>query len=202
MAGALGRLDLMPPASIDDVREQLSTAYEDAMKELTKQGIRPGGAPSSGYEGEMPADLTSLDDEQVGNLLNNLSGWCGFLDVELAKADSEYNESQKVLNTLKRNIRIWFKTDPDGHRLTGPDKDDRVDNDPRVVMADRHDLMCYTKYKVLKAMNQQAQRNWETVSRRITMLGQQIQRAKREMNVAGTPLQGRTFLRGPPRFSR
>jgi hypothetical protein len=195
MAGSLGRIDLMPPADVDDVQEQLDTAYKDAMSELHRQGIIPATVIDTGFHGEMPTDLSSLDDEDVGDLLNKLSIWCGFLDVELMKADAQHNSASTALNGLKRNIRIWFKVDEEGKRLTGPDKDDRVESDPRVVAATRKELMAYTRFKVVRGIREQAQRNWETVSRRITQRGQEISRMRRETNVAGVPVQGRTFRR-------
>jgi hypothetical protein len=196
MKGVLGRLDLLPPEDIENIEESFDTVNHDAMKEVYKRGILTGAGPR-GQEVVMPNSLSSLDDEQLGDLLNQVSAWCGFLEVELGKAESNYRSAQRKLNSMKARIRITLKIDEEGKKLTGPDKDDRVGCDPRVSGADREELFHYTIYRITKAARDQAQMNWETVSRRITIRGQEVQRMKRESNVAGVPTHGRTFNRRP-----
>lgn len=198
MPGVLPRLDLLPPEDPDVHQQQLATAYQDATTYLETRGIIAGGTIKSPYRGEMPAEITSLDDEQLGDLLNNLSVWCGYLDVELAKADASYREALKALEGLRANIRLRLKVDEEGKRLTGPDKDDRVESEPRVASATRREVYCYAIFRILRGVRDQAQKNWETVSRRITQRGQEISRMRREVNVAGVPVQGRTFVRRRP----
>lgn len=194
--GTLGRLDLLPPEDLDNIQESLSSAVQDAMSEIQRKGIQPAGPPK-GYQGEMPDNLSSLDDERVGNLLNNLSRWCGYLDTELTKAASLKKQSEVHLSKVMARVRLTIKVDEDNKKLTGPDKDDRVECDPRVVEASRREVYHFTLYTVMKGVRDEAQKNWETVSRRITQRGQEVGRMRREISVAGTPVQSRTFVRRP-----
>jgi hypothetical protein len=194
MPGALGRLDLLPPEDFDNIEESMRSAVQDAMEELKRKGIVSAGPPGA-YKGEMPNDLTSLDDEKIGDLLNQLSRWCGFLDVELAKAASLKKQSEVRLRKVMARVRLVLKVDEDNKKLTGPDKDDRVESDPRVVEASRDEVYHYTLYTVLKGVRDEAQKNWETVSRRITQRTAEMGRMRREVNVGGVPIQGRTFIR-------
>jgi hypothetical protein len=196
MPGTLGRLDLLPPEDLDNIETSLSSAVSDAMAEIQRKGIS-GAAPPRGFKGDLPDDLSSLDDEKVGNLLNNLSRWCGYLDVELSKAAALKKESEVHLAKIMARCRLTLKVDEEGKKLTGPDKDDRVEADPRVVEASRREVYHFTLYSVLKGIRDEAQKNWETVSRRITQRGQEVNRMRREVSVAGTPTMGRTFVRRP-----
>jgi hypothetical protein len=194
MAGTLGRLAEMAPEDIERIHAGLTTSANDAIKQLMARGIDTPGPPES-YRGEMPPNLTSMSDNEIGDLLNKLSSWCGFLDVELAKAASRKRESEDHLYSTKARIRIGFKVDEENRKLAGPDKDDRVACDPRVVEATRQDIFHYTYYMLLKGVRDEAQKNWETVSRRITQRGQEVSRLRRDGNVDNTPVAGRAFTR-------
>jgi hypothetical protein len=71
-----------------------------------------------------------------------------------------------------------------------------VITDPRFNEAKSRVLYTEAVYKLTKTIRDKAQRNWETISRRITQRGQEIDRMKRESNVAGVPIMaGRAFRR-------
>lgn len=194
MPGALGRLDLLPPEEFDVIDDSLSTAVSAAMTDLAKKGvIAAGRTPST--RGEMPTDFTSLDDDKLGNLLNELSQWCGYLDTELMKAGALKKQAETHLEKVQARVRLALKVDEEGKRLTDKDKDDRTSVDPRVVEATRREIYHYTLYVVLKGIRDEAQKNWDTVSRRITQRTTEQGRQRRDVNVAGVPLQGRTFRR-------
>lgn len=194
MAGALGPLNLMPPEDIGRIDSALSTSVQSALEELQKRGLTAARPPEN-FHGEMPNDLTSLDDEGIGDLLNNLSRYTGYLDTQLSIANAYLRQAEEHVKKSRARIRLTFKVDEEGKKLAVPDKDDRVEADPRIVEATRREIYYFTFYTVLKSMRDEAQRNWETVSRRITQRGQEVGRIRREGNVAGAPLQGRTFVR-------
>jgi hypothetical protein len=79
MAGTLGRLAEMAPEDIERIHAGLTTSANDAIKQLMARGIDTPGPPES-YRGEMPPNLTSMSDNEIGDLLNKLSSWCGFLE--------------------------------------------------------------------------------------------------------------------------
>jgi hypothetical protein len=70
-----------------------------------------------------------------------------------------------------------------------------MQTDPRVVDAQSKALYYEAIYRLTKAAMKNAQRNWDTISRRITQRGQAIERMKREQNVGSIPVQARAFRR-------
>jgi hypothetical protein len=190
---SLGRVDFQPPEDINLGTKQLEV-LQDALRTVTGSGLVFPDAPQ-GYTGDMPRDLTTLDDGKLGDLLNSLSAWCSFADSELAKADAARSEAKARLEFVRSRIRLMIKMDPEQKKLTNPDKDDIVTTDPRVVAATGRSLYCEAVYTLTRAIRERAQRNWETVSRRITQRGQEVDRMRREGNVGNTPTSSRAFRR-------
>ena len=184
-SGALGNIDIQPPEDLETGARRLDV-YQDAMMQVQSRGILPPGLPGSGYRGEMPRDLTSLDDDELGELLNNLSQFTGYVESELAQAQSKLDAAKSRLDFIYASIRLGVKANAEG-RLTERDKTDLVITNPRVVLAQQDILYTETIYRLTRTVKEQAQRNWETVSRRITQRGQEIERMKRDHNVAGIP---------------
>jgi hypothetical protein len=190
---SLGRIDLQPPEDIEIGTRQLDV-QQDALRALFASGL---GAPTSpeNYKGEIPANLTQLDDLHLGDLLSKLSAWCGFVDFEYAKALSARNEARARSEFIQARIRLMIKADPEQKKLTGPDKDNIVTTDPRTITAEQKVLYCEAIYEYTKVLREMAQRNWDTVSRRITQRGQEIDRMRRETNIGNAPMSGRAFRR-------
>jgi hypothetical protein len=192
----LGKLNLLPPEDLEVGSSRLTSAVTDAQQTLHGKGLLPVGMPAGDYKGEMPQDLTSLDDEELGDLLNHLSAWCAYVDYELAQASAQRDASNAALETSMARVRLAYKTDEEGRKLTVQEKTDLVLNDPRVNVAQSKALYCETLYTLTRVYRETAQRNWETVSRRITQRGQEVDRMKRQSNVAGVPASAtRTFRR-------
>jgi hypothetical protein len=193
----LGRLDLRPPEDLETGLQRLKS-FEDALRSVQALGVSEPGLPLSGFRGEMPREITALDDEQLGDLLNNLSQWCGYIEFEYAKARAAKDEAEAQLEFAKARTRIAIKFDDDGKKLAAKDKDDRVTIDPKVVECTQRMLYTHTVYALTQVLREKSQRDWETVSRRITQRGQAIDRMKRENGVAGVPSpaqSSRTFRR-------
>jgi hypothetical protein len=191
MAGVLGRLSLTPPEDLGTIIKKLSV-YEEAINSISAQGLTFAQLPQSGYRGEM----SSLDDEQLGDLLNNSSSYCAYMDSEFAKAVSQHRVAEEILRSCRANVRIALKSDEEGRKFTVQDKDDRVENDSTVADARRHELFYFVRREVLNKMRETAQKNWDTVSRHVTIRGQEVERMRRGENVAGTPLRStRAFRR-------
>jgi len=194
MPGILGRLDLLPPESFETIDDSLTRAVDEGLKDVHKKGIVHAGRPQ-GVSGELPADLSSLDDTQLGDLLNNLSRWCGYLDTELTRAAAYKKQAEVHLAKTMARVRLTLRVDSDGKKLTDSDKNDQVECDPRVVEASYQELYHFTVWSVVRGERDKAQKDWDTISRRITQRGQEVNRTRREINVAGTPVHGRQFVR-------
>lgn len=191
--GTLGRIDLMQPEDLDSGQQKLGM-FSAAVQEMTNRGLVFPAHPGQ-YVGQMPSDLTSLTDEQLGNYLNMAGAWCAYVEAELAKAAAAKDCAVSELEFVKARVRIAIKAHDD-KKLTAKDKDDLVTTDPRVVVSISKALYTDAIYIMTKALRDKSQRDWETISRRITQRGQEIERMRRQVNVEGIPLQGRTFRRG------
>jgi len=191
-SGSLGTIEARPPEELDTGAKRLDV-YQDALTQVQSRGIIAPSLPTSGYRGEMPQDITSLDDNDLGDLLNNLSQYTGYVESELAQAQAKLDSAKAQFDFTYARVRIGVKMSMEG-RLTDRDKTDLVVTDPRVVEAQARVLYSESVYRLTRTIREQAQRNWETVSRRITQRGQEVERMKREHNVAG--------ITGPPQTGR
>lgn len=191
--GTLGKLDMRPPEDPETGASQLDV-HNDALAHVQSKGIQMPALPSNGFQGVMPIDLTSLDDDELGDLLNNLSQYCGYIDVELSVAQIKLETAKAQYDFIYARVRVGVKANTEG-KMTDRDRTDLVVTDPRVVRAQAAMLYAEATYRLTKNIRDQVQRNWDTVSRRITQRGQEIERMRRETNVAGVPAQGRTFVR-------
>jgi hypothetical protein len=191
--GTLGRIEMRPPVDPDEGKMKLDV-YNDALAHIQSQGLSLPTLPTNGYRGTMPQDITSLDDDELGDLLNNLAQYCGYVESELAGAQTKLDTAKAQYEFIYARVRVGIKATAEV-KMTDRDRTDLVVTDPRVLEA--HTKMLYSEaaYRLIRNIREQAQRNWETVSRRITQRGQEIERMRRENNVAGVPTQGRTFKR-------
>jgi hypothetical protein len=192
MSRGSGSLGLLPPEELDTGSKRLDT-YQDALAQVQSRGIMAPSLPGSGYRGEMPQDLTGLDDNDLGDLLNNLSQYTGYVESELSHAQTKLDSAKAQFEFCYARVRIGVKAASEG-RVTDRDKTDLVITDPRVVESQAKVLFAEGIYRLTRTIRDQAQRNWETVSRRITQRGQEVERMKREHNIAG--------VQGPPQTGR
>jgi hypothetical protein len=189
----LGKINL---SNVIDPQESLAKLdiYKDALAHVQSKGLAMPSLSHSGYKGEMPQDITSLDDDELGDLLNNISQYCGYADVAVSEAQSKSDIAKAQYETLYSNIRLRVKASAEG-KMTDKDRSDMVNCTPTVVTAQAKMLYEEACYRLIRNIRDNAQRNWETISRRITQRGQEIDRMKRENSVAGIPASGRTFRR-------
>jgi hypothetical protein len=191
--GSLGKMDLRQPTDPETGMKQLDV-YQDALAHVQSRGLQMPSLPTNEYRGQMPQVLTSLDDDELGDLLNNLSQYCGYVENELSGAQTKLDTAKAQYEFLYSRIRVGVKASVEG-KMTDRDRTDLVVTDPRIVEAQRNVLYAEATYRLTRNIRDQTQRNWDTVSRRITQRGQEVERMRRENNVAGVPAQGRTFRR-------
>lgn len=184
-SGSLGNLELRSQEDLSIGVRRLDV-YQDALTQVQSRGIIAPVPPASGYRGGMPQDLTALDDDELGDLLNNLSQFTGYVESELAQSQAKLDAAKAQFDFTYASVRLEVKKAAQG-RITDRDKTDLVITDLRVVEAQAKVLYSESVYRLTRTIREQAQRNWETVSRRITQRGQEIERMKRDHNVAGIP---------------
>jgi hypothetical protein len=192
----LGFIDIREPEDLDVGTKKLSVSF-DAMNEVMAKGLMMPALPD--YKGDMPPDLTALDDNQLGGLLGKIAEYCGYVEAELAKAEVRSMDAQGVLEFTQANIRLKIKSYKDSDvKLTTKDKDDLVCTDPRVVEAKSRAQYAEAIHILTKTILKRAERNWDTVSRRITQRGQDVERMKRETNIGNIQMpsaSSRSFTR-------
>lgn len=194
-AGTLGKLVLQPPVDINEGTRRFNV-LQDAQATVARMGYPTPGLPTSGYKGEMPSDITSQDDDDLGGLLQELGEYIGSLESALAQAEVDRNAAEAHVIYIKARVRLGFKAASDIYgKLTDKDKNDLVETEPRVIDAISRALYCEAVYKITKALLSKSDRDWNSVSRRITQRGQDVQRMVRGSNVAGVPVGAPTFRR-------
>jgi hypothetical protein len=68
-------------------------------------------------------------------------------------------------------------------------------SDPRFIESQRNHLYCEAVYDYTRQLVDAGQRDWDTVSRRITQRGQDVDRMVRGNNVSNTPVAQSAFRR-------
>lgn len=137
------------------------------------------------YRGELPADLTLLSDDQLGTYMGLLSEWNGYVQFQLAEADSQLSAAKAQIALVEAKLRIAYKYDEEGKKRSNPERDDCVGSDRRYVDANKNVLYWETIWRYTKAIAFRAEQAFSAVSRRITQRGQEVDRDRRTGNVTG-----------------
>lgn len=189
----LGSLNPIQPVDIEEGKRQLSVANQAVTDVAARGFVFPNLPQNQAYRGVLPMNLVHLDDTQLGDLLTQIATWCGYADMELAKARAARNEAEEKLKFIQSRLRLAVKAAAEGKKPSNPEMDDVVNSDPRVVLAKRDSLYCEAVFDYTKQLVDAAQRDWETVSRRITQRGQEVDRMTRGSNIGGVPVMASAF---------
>ena len=188
----LGRITPLPPEDLT-VSIQKLNVVENATNAILNSGLI---FPSMGtdFRGEMPSNLAHLDDSELGNLLSSMSEYCGYAETVLAKSSVSKEVAEEKLNQTRNNLLLDLMNDPRG-KMTVQEKNAVVECDPRTVEAKAELLYWKTFYTLTKVLVDRVQRNWDTISRRITQRGQEVDRMVRGNSMSGRPSQPIQFRR-------
>lgn len=177
----LGPINLTEAKDADVVLKQFDVV-DDAKRAVLDKGFIFAKKPTNGFDGQMPRDLTALDDDELGDLLNQLNEWIGWADGEMVAAKLAMDTAQAKVDFLQSHVRLQVRSS--GEKMTGPDKLDMMKNDRRVIDAEARLLFCTGVYDMIRSLVNRAQKSWDTASRRITQRGQDIDRMKRGESVS------------------
>jgi hypothetical protein len=179
---------LVQPEEIEVGETKLSVS-QLVMAQLQQLQFPMPQRPTFGYQGVLPTDVQSLHDDQLGDLLGQISAWCGYIEEMLPQFAMQRDEAASKLEFIQARIRLGIKAQQStlvgNKRPTDKDKNDMVLTDPRVVDATRNLLYFEAMHSYTKALLNRSQRDWETVSRRITQRGQDVERQKRASGLDG-----------------
>lgn len=133
--------------------------------------------------GQLPPNLTDLTDDQLGWWLGYLSSWSDYVQNKLAEAELQMNSCAAALEFVEADLRISYKYDEHAKKRTDTERKDRVRIDRRYVEARTQSLYTESVYRYTNAIARAAERNWNSVSRRITQRGQDLERHRRDQGV-------------------
>jgi hypothetical protein len=187
-------LTLTSPMDVEQIKQSLSVS-DLAYQAVANRGFHFPTLPQQGYQGVLPTNLVNLDDNSLGELLQQISTWCGYADMELAKARAARNEAEEKMKGIMSRLRLAVKMASEGRKPSNPEMDDVVNSDPRVIDAKRNYLYTEAVFDYTKQLVDAAQRDWETVSRRITQRGQEVERNRRTEGVGNVPVMSSAFRR-------
>lgn len=176
----LGSVRVADPMDMDTGLKQFEVA-DDVYRAVVDKGYPIQGKPNDGFIGIMPDTITDLDDNALGELLNKLSGWVAYVQMDLVTAETRMGVAEQQLEFIQSHIRIAVRAQEG--KVTAQDKTDMMNTHPKVVEAKARYLYCYSYYEYVKSIRDKGQSDWDTISRRITQRGQGIERSRRMENV-------------------
>jgi hypothetical protein len=191
MPGSL-EIDLDQPAPLANLTSTIHTV-DNAFNYVHGQLQIPVPQKPSVLIVELPRDVTALNDDQLGNLMASYSQWISYIDYQLAIADGQREAAETYLTYIQARVRIEIKSRQGSEKRTVQDKNDIMETNDKVVAAKEKYVFWESTYRLTKSLRDSAQLAWDTISRRITQRGQEVDRTRRESNVAGVPAAARTF---------
>ena len=190
---SIGSLNLLAPAEMEWGKQQLEVA-NIALQDVARRGFMFPQQPPTQYQGALPSNIIHLDDNALGDLLNGVTAWLGFAQSELAKARAARNEAEAKMNFVKARIRLAVKAAAE-KKTSNPEMDDIVTADSRYIESQRNYLYCEAVHDYTRQLVESGQRDWDTVSRRITQRGQDVERMTRGQGVSNIPVASSAFRR-------
>lgn len=194
MPSTLGLLNFNDEET-DTVLKQYSSGLDDAKRSILEKGFSMPTKPISGFNGQIPSDTVSLGDDELGDLLVQLSNWIEWAEIEMMQIKAQVDASKKKVDFLHSNIRIASRNS--GEKMTVQDKLDVTNCDKRVIEEEAKLLFYEAQYDLIRVMVNGAKTNWDTISRRITQRGQDLERMKRVDNVNNQTSNLRSPFRRP-----
>lgn len=187
---SLPSINLDRPMAIEDGLARLST-NDDAMRAVLALGFRPPPASAVQFNAEL-GSLSRLSDEEIGDMLYQLSEYTAFTEFKLAELQGQRNTAETQLQFIESQVRISLRM---GEKLTVQEKEDITRTNERVVEAKARFDFLSAQCDIINVIKTSNQRRWETVSRHITQRGQAIDRFRRDDNVGNAPMS--RFRRSP-----
>jgi len=191
----IGSLVGVQAMDVEQIKQALSVSEQAAQAVISKGFVFPAIPQNQKYHGVLPSNLIFLDDNSLGDLLGEIATWCNYANSELAKARAARDESEEKMKSVVSRLRLNVKMVTEGRKPSNPEMDDIVNSDQRTIDVKRNYLFCLAVYDYTKQLVDAAQRDWETVSRRITQRGQEIERHKRTEGAGTVPVMAGAFRR-------
>jgi hypothetical protein len=183
--GTLGPVGLAPSLDYTQIQASFRAAVDQASTNFISRGLTTPALPP-GFSGDLPADYTHYDDTQLGELLGTLSSYCAFVDMEKTKSSIALRATELTLRQAKAKVILTIRAlGMGGKKVTVDEREAMMECDGRVQEAEFQHLYAFSYHELVKTTLDKSRLNWDTVSRRITQRGQEVDRLRRETSVAG-----------------
>lgn len=163
-----------------DEKPQYGDVITEAFTIVENLGIaisnRKGEGPG------MPDDITSIDDQELGEFLNKQTQWAGFLSQKLAEYESYLNVLQNEFEFVQAYLHSEYLKEDDAKRTKVTERKEIIKTDKRYIHLNRKKLVYEVVCNVIKANLNATNNNWVNLSRQITLKGQDEQRLIRNNN--------------------
>lgn len=155
----------------------LDERAEAAIEDLQRDGFRMDVSPPTyfhngqmaAFDGRIPADLTQVNDQELGVFLGLLTGWINFANTKLSISDVRMRAAKAKVEFARARIRTSLPShDSDGNKLTNPDKDQLVRIDQRYTQLEADYIYWSALVDYLGPAVKSAESAYSAVSRRIT----------------------------------
>lgn len=171
---------------------------KSVMARLTRQGFsipdKPVYTDSNGvnryFEGDIPHDLTTLTEQQLGFYMSMVTGWMSYCGVQKALADMARTVAKAKLDTFEAKLRLKNKEDAEGKRRSNPERDDVVGSHRQVIEAKSIYMELDAYYVIVSQIYKNAENKYAAISRRITQTTSDNNRTNRTVNVNNMPRPG------------
>jgi hypothetical protein len=192
-----------PEISLDDAVNLLRNAHQQALNKFQQQGFvepRPpmvmaaNGVPIA-FDGSLPPDLTTLNDNQLGSLLTLFTEYTNYVSSMAIRSEMELKALQETYDIVEAKLNALYLLDENSKRRTEAERKFAVRCDRRYVQI-RSDLLQKETYvKILNGVVEASSKGYSAVSRRITQRGQEAERGNRGVNVGNLPAPGQPMFR-------
>ena len=187
---ATGRLGQMPRVGIDEGASHYTAAVA-ALQAFHNEGFRlpqdPGVQTPGAYNGTLPLGLENFDNQRLASMLHQVSGWLSWVGGVKVTQENALEDAEKKFNFISGQLRLTASELAE-KKMSAQEKDDLINGDPRTHAAELEVAYYRRRVELLKMLAVNGQRDWETVSRIITVRGQELERTRRGENVSNIPL--------------
>jgi hypothetical protein len=190
----------MPRVSIDEGASHYQAVSNQVLQAFHQEGHRLPGQPSAAqqgaYDGTLPANTEELDNHKLAALLHQVSGWMSWVNGGMAACRTQLSHATHQLEFLRAGLRQAV-AEASTKKMSAQDKDDVIALDPRAHEAELAMLYYEGRMDLYRMLSECGQRDWETVSRIITVRGQELERTRRGENVSNIPISQPSPFRRP-----
>lgn len=180
---------------LEEGQDHYAKSINEAGAYIAQRGYPPQVPPQpygNLHPGQLPESITTLTDDQLGELLNQMGRWEDFIQTDLAATEMAYKNAANQLHHIEAQLRLAYKLDDNGKKRTEQEIKDMMTVDRRYVSAKSAVIYYEYIYRYTEAIAKSADRNWQTVSRRISQRQSDVERGRREVAVGNTsPVFGR-----------